>query len=360
MQDIDYMKLAIDLAKSTVNQTSPNPSVGAVVVKDNKIIGIGCHLFAGQHHAEIYALNMHPELTEGATLYVTLEPCSHYGKTPPCVNYIIERGIKRVVIAILDPNPLVNGNGLKKLIDAGIKVEVGVLEEAAKELNKKYFYHIINKMPYVTLKVGMSLDGKLATSTNESKWITSEIARTDAHIYRATHDAILVGVNTIIKDNPALTSHKIKDAKNPIRIILDTNLRTPLNSQILSDKISQNWIIVDKNISDAQAAPFLASKFVKIIKLDMSNLANILKELYKLGITSILIEGGNKIHTSFIEAKLFNQLVIYMAPKLIGGEKAPQFFAGNGFEKLADTLDLAIENFVHIDEDIKIIANKKG
>lgn len=358
MQDTNYMQLAIDLARSTVNQTAPNPSVGAVVVRDNKILGVGCHLFAGSHHAEVYALNMHPDLIKDATLYVTLEPCSHYGKTPPCVNAIIEKGIKKVVIATLDPNPLVNGNGRQKLLDAGIMVEVGLLEEDAKEINKKYFYHIAHQMPYVTLKAGMSLDGKLATTSGESKWITSDIARTDAHLYRATHDAILVGVNTVIADNPALTVHKLENAKNPIRIVLDHNLRTPLSSQILTDKKSPTWIIVDKNIIDEQVKPFIEYELVKIIKLDMSNLESVLKALYTLGVTSILIEGGNKIHTSFLQAKLFNQLVIYMAPKLIGGEQAPQFFAGNGFDKLAESLNLHIENISHIGDDIKVVANR--
>lgn len=359
MHDIHYMQLAIDLAKSVVNQTAPNPSVGAVLVKNGQIIGLGCHLFTGCPHAEIYALNMHPELTTGSTLYVTLEPCSHFGKTPPCVNTIIEKGVQRVVVATLDPNPLVNGRGAQLLRDAGISVEVGLCEQEAREYNKKYFYYIRNKMPYVTLKAGMSLDGKLATITNESKWITSATSRDDAHIYRSSHAAILVGVNTIITDNPALTSHRCINGKNPIRIVLDSNLRTPLHAQIIMDKISQTWIIVDKNVADEKISPYLVYELVKIIKLDMTDLNDILKELYVRGITSILVEGGNKIHTSFIESGLFNQLIIYMAPKLIGGEKAPHFFAGTGFGRLAETMNIEVENVTTIGEDVKIVANKK-
>lgn len=359
LQDIHYMQLAIDLAKSVVNQTAPNPSVGAVLVKNGQIIGLGCHLFSGCPHAETYALNMHPELTAGSTLFVTLEPCSHFGKTPPCVNAIIAKGIKRVVIAILDPNPLVNGRGVQKLLDAGISVEVGLLEQEARELNIKYVYYIRNNMPYVTLKAGMSLDGKLATVANESKWITGPLSRDDAHIYRSNHDAILVGVNTVIADDPALTSHRGINGKNPIRIILDTNLRMPLDAQVITDKLTPTWIIVDKNVAEEKVAPFEARELVKVIKLDMTDLNNMLKELYILGITSVLVEGGSRVHTSFIEARLFNQLIMYMAPKLIGGENAPHFFAGTGFEKLADAMNLAIESVTTLGEDIKIIANKR-
>lgn len=355
--DISYMQLALELAKSTVNQTAPNPAVGSVIVRDNKIVGLGCHLFAGSPHAETYALNMHPELAKDATLYVTLEPCSHYGKTPPCVNTIIERGIKKVVIATLDPNPLVNGNGFKKLLDAGIKVEVGILAAEAKNINAKYFYQIVHKMPYITLKAGMSLDGKLATSTNQSKWITSEEARTDAHIYRTTHDAILVGVNTVIHDNPSLTSHRLNNTKNPIRIILDQNLRTPLNSKIIIDKQAPTWLIVNPEITDGMIKPYLAHQQVKIIKLNTANLATMLKELYHLGITSILVEGGNQTHTLFMQNKLFNELVLYLAPKLIGGESSPHFFAGTGFSSLTDALQVKIIHTTKIGEDIKVTAH---
>ena len=353
------MQLAIELAKSVVNQTSPNPSVGAVLVKDGQIVGVGCHLFAGCNHAEIYALNMHPELAKGATLYVTLEPCSHFGKTPPCTDAIIEKCIKRVVIATLDPNSLVNGNGVKKLLAAGVEVEVGLLEQEAYELNKKYFYHIVNKMPYITLKAGMSLDGKLATANNESKWITSDLARDDAHIYRSSHDAIMVGVSTVLNDNPSLTTHRLKNSKNPIRVILDRELKTPLNSQITTDKLSETWIIVNEQVTAEKMKPYLENDLVKIIKLDTNNLSMLLQELYKLGITSILVEGGNKLHTSFMEAGLFNQLLIYMAPKLIGGDKAPHFFSGRGFEKLTDAMKVKIKSVETLGEDIKIIANKR-
>lgn len=359
MQDINYMQLALDLAQSVVNQTAPNPSVGAVVVKNGHVIGLGCHLFAGLAHAETYALNMHPELVKDSTLYVTLEPCSHFGKTSPCANAIIEKGLKRVVIATLDPNPLVNGRGVKMLADAGIQVEVGILEKAAQNLNKKYFYHIVNKMPYVTLKSGMSLDGKLATSTLESKWITGIESRIDTHSYRHDHMAIIVGVNTVIADNPALTTHHLPNGKNPIRIILDSNLRTPLSAEIITDRVSPTWIITNKDTSFEKIKPYLEHELVKVIQLDMTDLKCILKELYQLGITSILVEGGNLIHTSFIEAGIFNQLILYMAPKLIGGENAPHFFAGNGFDKLAMAMNLNIECVTTIGEDIKIIANRK-
>ena len=206
MKDTDYMSLAIELAKQTKGQTSPNPVVGAVVVKDNAVVGLGAHLKAGEPHAEVHAIRMAGDKAKNATIYVTLEPCSHHGRTPPCSNLIIESKIKRVVIASVDPNPLVAGSGIKRLQDAGIKVEVGLLRKQADELNEVFFHYISTKRPYITIKSATSLDGKIATSTGESKWITGEEARNDVHQYRHEHDAILVGVNTV---DPPSTNNEV-------------------------------------------------------------------------------------------------------------------------------------------------------
>lgn len=236
MDDLTFMQTALSLAKTIVEQTNPNPPVGAVIVKDGQTVGMGAHLKAGEAHAEVHALGMAGERTKGATLYVTLEPCSHFGRTPPCANLIIEKGVDRVVIATLDPNNKVTGKGVEKLRNSGIQVDVGILAKEAHTLNKQFFHYIRAQTPFVTLKSAMSLDGKIATVTGESRWITGEEARKDAHYYRHTHDAILVGVNTVLKDKPHLTTRLPLGGKNPIRIILDTHLHTPLEANVVTDR----------------------------------------------------------------------------------------------------------------------------
>lgn len=361
MDDLYYMNFAIQLAQATLGQTAMNPSVGAVVVKNNHILGIGAHLAAGSLHAEIYALNMAGINSHGATLYVTLEPCAHHGKTPPCIDAIIDSHIKRVVIAVVDPNPLVAGKGIAKLKQAGIEVVVGVLAAEALLLNQVFFHNIQSQVPFITLKCAMSLDAKLATVTNESKWITNEKSRADAHIYRHQHDAILVGVNTIIADNPALTTRLKGGGKHPIRIILDTSLRTPLTSQIIIDKEVQTWIVVGNKIDLAKIQQYKAYG-IKIIQMDsvVIQINELLPRLFQLGITSILVEGGNKVHTSFLNAKLFNQLILYISPLLIGGAGAPTFFAGAGFNRLKDALALDLFSVEKVADDLKIIAKPKN
>jgi diaminohydroxyphosphoribosylaminopyrimidine deaminase/5-amino-6-(5-phosphoribosylamino)uracil reductase len=365
--DLTYMQLALDLAKACSGQTSPNPTVGAVVVKDNVIVGQGAHLRAGGPHAEVFALNMAGEFAKDSTLYVTLEPCCHFGKTPPCVDMIIQCNVKRVVVATLDPNPLVAGSGITKLREAGLEVEVGVLQPEAQELNKVFFHYIQSKTPYITLKCGMSLDGKLATESNESKWITNETSRLDAHQLRHEHDAILVGVNTIIKDNPSLTTRLPHGGgKNPIRIILDTHLRTPKNSQVLMDNKAPTWLITGADTKLTQIHEYeqlntnttKASSKIRIIQVPIPSIeiAPLMKILAKESITSILIEGGSTVHSSFIKQKLVNQFVLYISPQLIGGEKAPSLFEGTGFFHLSDTFKLKFDKIENLSGDIKVTA----
>ena len=222
-----YMKIALDLARSAEGQTSPNPLVGAVCVKDGQIIGTGAHLKAGTPHAEVHALTMAGSEANGADLYVTLEPCAHTGKTAPCTDLLISKGIRRVFIASIDPFPSVNGKGIELLKAAGIEVITGILKEEAEQLNRAFFHFIKHGKPYVTLKAASTLDGRLSTQTGDSKWITSVASRTDVHHLRHTHDAILVGVQTVLHDNPFLTTRLPLGGKNPIRIILDRRLRTP-------------------------------------------------------------------------------------------------------------------------------------
>lgn len=357
MNDLDYMGLAINLAKATTGQTSPNPHVGAVLVKNHQIVGMGAHLKAGEPHAEVHAIRMAGDKAEGATLYVTLEPCSHFGKTPPCSNLVIEAGIKKVFVASLDPNPLVGGAGIKKMLAAGIEVEVGVMKDEAEALNKVFFHYINTGLPFVTLKTAISLDGKIATVAGESQWITSVESRKDVHQFRHTHDAILVGVNTVIKDNPSLTARLEGGAKNPIRVILDTRLRTPPESAVINDQQAQTIIVTGAEVDSTRVKQFSA-KGIEIIKLATPEIIipDMLKKLGERGISSVYVEGGAEVHGSFLKEKAFQQVITYIAPKLIGGKSAPAAFGGEGIAHLEDTVSLDIKDVKKIGQDIRIIA----
>ena len=357
MNNQDYMALAINLARATEGQTSPNPQVGAVLVKDGQIIGMGAHLKAGEPHAEVHAIRMAGEKVNGATLYVTLEPCSHFGKTPPCSNLVIESGIKKVFVASVDPNPLVGGAGVKKMMEAGIDVQVGLMEEEAKALNKVFFHYISTGLPYVTLKSATSLDGKIATVTGESKWITGEEARKDVHQFRHAHDAILVGVNTVIKDNPSLTTRLEAGGKNPIRVILDSRLSSPLESRIINDRAAKTIIVTGADVEPEKEKQFIELG-IEIIKLETVKIGinDMLKKLGDRGITSIYVEGGAEVHGSFLKEKAFQQVITYIAPKLIGGKNAPAAFGGEGIARLDDTVPLEIIDVKQIGQDIRIIA----
>ncbi|MFN8771137.1 MAG: bifunctional diaminohydroxyphosphoribosylaminopyrimidine deaminase/5-amino-6-(5-phosphoribosylamino)uracil reductase RibD [Neisseriaceae bacterium] len=359
MTDNEYMHLAIQIAKSTIGQTAPNPSVGAVIVKNGNILSFGAHLQAGSPHAEINAINIaSPNELEGSTLYVTLEPCCHTGKTNPCTEKIIKSKIKKVVIATLDKNPLVAGKGVAQLKNAGIDVITGIFENEASEINKMFFHYINTQMPYITLKAGLSLDGKFATSNGESKWITNEEARLDAHYYRHSHDAILVGINTIIHDNPSLTTRLPNGGKSPVRVVLDTKLRIDENATVITKNDSKTIIITGTNFNKDKLTKLKKYKHVELIHLTSTDiiLADALKILAKQDITSILVEGGQTIHNSFIQKKLFNELVMYIAPSLIGGEKSPAFFTGQGFSHLDDKIELTFTEITKLGSNLKIIA----
>ncbi|SFB15933.1 diaminohydroxyphosphoribosylaminopyrimidine deaminase [Lentibacillus halodurans] len=358
MSDKYYMQMALNLAKSVSGQTSPNPPVGSVVVKNGEMLGFGAHLKAGEAHAEVHALRMAGEKAKGATIYVTLEPCSHHGKTPPCADLIIEKGISRAVIAVTDPNEKVAGRGIEKLRSAGIQTELGVLEKEATAINRIFFHYTRTKMPYVTMKSAVSLDGKTATYSGDSKWITGEAARLDAHHYRHTHDAILVGVNTVIADNPSLTARIPNGGKNPLRIILDGDLRTPVDANVVNDQKADTWMLTGNNIEE-RMAPYKEKPGVSIIMLDSLDPETVLKYLGSKGIMSLFVEGGSAVNGSFLESGKINQLVQYMAPKLIGGKNAPTSIAGSGFKSISETVQLKITNVEMIDEDIKMTAEPR-
>lgn len=357
MNDQDYMALAINLASATEGQTSPNPQVGAVLVKNGQIIGMGAHLKAGEPHAEVHAITMAGDKAKDATLYVTLEPCSHFGKTPPCSNLVIESGIKKVFVASVDPNPLVGGAGVKKMLEAGLDVQVGLMEEEAKALNKVFFHYISTGLPYVTLKSATSLDGKIATVTGESKWITGEEARKDVHRFRHSHDAILVGVNTVIKDNPSLTTRLEAGGKNPVRVVLDNTLRTPLDSRIVNDRAAETIIVTGARAEPERIKQF-TERGTEVIKLETEKVEvhDMLNKLGDRGITSVYVEGGAEVHGSFLKEKAFQQVIAYIAPKLLGGKNAPASYGGAGIARIEDTVSLEIKDVKQIGQDIRIIA----
>lgn len=358
--DDKYMGTALELARSTSAQTAPNPPVGAVVVKDGEVIGFGAHLRAGEAHAEVIALDMAKERAKGATLYTTLEPCSHIGKTPPCASLLIEKEVRRVVIACEDPHDIVQGEGIRQLMAAGMEVEVGVLEAEVEKLYQPYFRAVRHRLPYVTVKAAMSLDGKIATSTGESKWITDEAARGDGHLYRHSHDAILVGGQTIFADDARLTT-RLREGKHPVRVILDTNLQTSVDAAVITDRQASTWIFTGKHVSEERVKQYERHPNVKIWVLSEGavDVKQVLAILMQNGMHSVLVEAGGKVQDAFLQADLIDQLIIYMAPIIIGGEKARTPFAGEGISQLASALRLEIEQIEMLGKQIKITAKRK-
>ncbi|KXH78333.1 bifunctional diaminohydroxyphosphoribosylaminopyrimidine deaminase/5-amino-6-(5-phosphoribosylamino)uracil reductase RibD [Sporosarcina sp. HYO08] len=355
-----YMKLALENARAMKGQTDPNPLVGSVIVNNNRIVGMGTHLKAGEPHAEIHAIRMAGKQANGGTIYVTLEPCSHFGRTGPCAKAIIEAGIQKVVIATLDPNPVVAGNGVKMLEEAGIEVIVGVLEEQSRKMNEVFNKFIVEQKPFITMKAGSTLDGKIATHTADSKWITSLEARNDVHVLRNENMAILVGVNTVIEDNPELTT-RIPNGRNPIRIILDSSLRIPLDAKVVTDGQAETWIFT-ANTYNEEAKKTLGERGVSIFHtsgirhVDPQDVIRMLGE--KL-VSSVLIEGGGSIHAAFLEQQLVDKVEIYIAPKLIGGAQAPTFLEGAGAALMRDAVELEDLHITPIGKDFKFTGYPK-
>jgi diaminohydroxyphosphoribosylaminopyrimidine deaminase / 5-amino-6-(5-phosphoribosylamino)uracil reductase len=350
------MNLSLNNAKAMKGQTDPNPLVGSVIVNHNRIVGVGTHLKAGEPHAEIHALRMAGDQAKGGTIYVTLEPCSHHGRTGPCAEAIVKAGIKKVVVATLDPNPLVAGNGIAILRNANIEVVVGVCEEESRKMNEVFNKFIVKKQPFITLKAATTLDGKISSSTWDSKWITSEEARKDVHHLRNENTGILVGVHTVIKDDPELTT-RIPNGRNPIRIILDSTLRIPLNSKVVTDQQAETWIFTSKKYSE-ETKQKLEQLGVKVFVTSGTNRVDLHDTLTILGehsVSSVLIEGGGEVNASFIAEKLVDKLVLYVAPKLIGGKQSPGFFAGTGIGRMADAIDLEQMDVQKIGKDFKFV-----
>jgi diaminohydroxyphosphoribosylaminopyrimidine deaminase/5-amino-6-(5-phosphoribosylamino)uracil reductase len=320
-----YMKEVIRFARKGMGCVSPNPLVGAIIVKNNKVLSKGYHKKYGSPHAEVDAIaKLNKTEIRNSTLYVNLEPCVHYGKTPPCADSIIQSGIKKVIIGNQDPNPIVNGKGIEKLKKAGIEVETGVMNESCLDLNKAYFKYITQKKPYVTIKIAQTLDGKISTLKGKSKWITSTSSRRYVHKMRMENDAILVGVNTVLIDDPELTVRMIREkGKKTKRIILDSTLRIKENIRLLKHTDPHNTIIVTTSRASAKKIRLLENKGVNLWILPSNsngqvNIGSLLKKITEEKICSLLIEGGNKIFTTFLKSRETDRIVIFISPKLFG------------------------------------------
>jgi len=352
-----YMRMALELAKKGEGRVSPNPMVGAVIVKDNKIIAKGYHKEYGKDHAEIDAFKNATEDVTGATMYVTLEPCSHYGKTPPCADEIVEKKISRVVIGSLDPNPLVSGNGIKKITDAGIEVTVGILDTECKILNEVFMNYILEEKPFVVMKSAMSLDGKIATYSGESKWISGEESRKNVHTLRNKLSAIMVGVETVIKDNPELTC-RAENGRNPIRIVVDSNLRIPIESKLVESARDTKTIVATTKRANKEKELLLKEKGVIVLITEEINtrvdLLDLMKKLGEMKIDSILLEGGGTLNFSALSQGIVDKVQVYIAPMIIGGEKSKTIVSGIGVEFLKDAFKLRDLKTSMVGQDILI------
>ena len=357
MDDIKFMRRALALAQMAEGDTSPNPMVGAVIVDgDGNIVGEGYHHKAGQPHAEINALAAAGDRAKDATVYVTLEPCSHYGRTGPCCEALIKAGVKRVVSAVTDPNPLVAGRGLNRLREAGIEVTEHVCEDEAKKLNEKFFFWITHKRPFVSLKYAMTLDGRLAAVGGDSKWITGEEARTYAHYLRKTHDAVLVGKNTVLQDNCELTTRMVK-GKNPIRIVLDSKAAIPLNANILNGA-AKTIVAVGENAPQYKVMAISRLPEVEVLQLPETDgyldLNVLMQQLAAMEITSVLVEGGSEVHGAFIDAGLTERVYAFIAPKIIGGKEAIGPVGGIGSNDMGKALKLCDVEYKQLGTDFLI------
>ena len=358
MTDQNYMLRAIQLAKQGEGWTNPNPMVGAVIVKNGRIIGKGYHKKCGELHAERNAIASLTESAEGATIYVTLEPCCHYGKTPPCTEAIIEQKIKRVVIGSRDPNPKVSGKGIKMLQEAGIEVIEDFMREECDRLNPVFFHYITTKTPYVVMKYAMTLDGKIATKTGASKWITGEAARAEVQHMRHRYMGIMAGIGTVLADDPMLNV-RVEGWKSPIRILCDSGLRIPLDGQIVKSAGKYRTIVAyaDSENTEAKRKRLHEMGVETICCPDENNqvdLKKLMKYLGEEGIDSILLEGGGTLNDSALKAGIVQEVQVFMAPKLFGGVGSKTPVEGIGVEFPSEAVELKYTEICQIGDDIRI------
>lgn len=362
----EYMRRALELARKGEGHTSPNPMVGCVVVKDGRIISEGYHEKYGEFHAERNALTRCTEDTTGADLYVTLEPCCHQGKTPPCTDIIIEKKIARVFVGSMDSNPLVAGKGVQILRDHGIYVETGILDAECRKLNEVFYHYIATKTPFVVMKYAMTLDGKIACATGDSKWVTGEIARTQVHRMRGRYRGIMVGIGTVLADDPMLNC-RVEGGVDPVRIICDSNLHIPTESQIVKTASD-----IETIVACSQEALESERKQEKIRRLREAgiqiigtegahgvNLVELMKKLGEQNIDSILLEGGGTLNASALEDGIVNKVYAYIAGKLIGGMDARSPVEGMGIDRMADAITLQNMEIEKLGDDFCIVGYVK-
>ena len=359
--DKKFMRLALRLARKGMGKTSPNPMVGAVVVKGETVLGQGYHPRAGQPHAEVLALRQAGRKSRGATLYLNLEPCDHYGKTPPCTQAILAARIKRVVAGMKDPNPLVSGKGITRLRRAGVQVQVGVLEKECRELNSAFGKFITTREPFVTLKAAATLDGKVATRSGDSRWISSEASRKYVHRLRQTMDAVMVGIGTVLKDDPLLTARLpgVKRSGQPLRVIVDSRLRIPLNSQVVRTASHYPTLVATTKKASPIKIKRLAGEKLEILVIENDargrvSLKGLMKELGRRGVVSVLLEGGSTLNASALKEGIVDRLLFFFSPKVIGGQRAPGIIGGEGILGIKEAVPAEIMKIRRIGQDLLI------
>ncbi len=353
--DHQYMAQALRLAKLGLYSTMPNPRVGCVIVKNNQVVGEGAHLKAGTPHAEIHALTQAGEQAAGATAYVTLEPCSHHGKTPPCAEALINAAVAKVIIAMEDPNPLVAGKGIAALQAAGIEVNSGLMQQQAQVLNPGFISRMVNRRPYVRSKIAASLDGKTALANGVSQWITGAAARKDVQHWRAQSCAILTGIGTILKDNPSLTIRDLPIERQPISVVVDSDLRIPLSAKILQNP---SVLIAFARDPDNKANA-LAERGVSLLSIPGDDghvcLNSLLSHLASNEVNEVMVEGGELLNGSLMRLKMIDELIIYYAPKLMGGD-SKNMFAFSSLQTMEDAVPINVTDIRMFGDDIRILA----
>lgn len=347
-----HMRIALELARRAEGRTRPNPAVGAVIVRDGCVVGEGCHPEAGQPHAEIFALRQAGERARGADLYVTLEPCSHQGKTGPCADAVVAAGIGRVFVGTRDPNPQVAGRGIECLRQAGIEVRVGILEPDCRRLIAPFAKHVTTGRPYVILKSAITLDGKIATSTGDSQWISNAASREHVHRLRDRVDAVMVGIGTVLGDDPRLTTRLPEGGRDACRVVVDSRLRIPEDAALLAPDSAAATIVATTEAAPAAKVARLRSRGVQVLQVAEKgghlDLAELMRLLGGSGIQSVLLEGGSGLNAAVLEAALVDRVMVFVAPMLIGGEGGKGIFAGHGVERLADAVcltDIRVSRF---------------
>jgi diaminohydroxyphosphoribosylaminopyrimidine deaminase / 5-amino-6-(5-phosphoribosylamino)uracil reductase len=354
------MRRALELAARADHATSPNPMVGAIVLdRSGEFAGEGYHARAGEPHAERLALERAGGRAQGGTLYVTLEPCSHAGRTPPCVDAVVAAGIARLVVAMEDPDHRVAGEGLKRLKETGIAVNLGVEEEAARRLNRFYIKHRTTGLPWVTARFGASLDGKIATAAGESRWITSEAARVESHRLRQQHDAILVGAGTVVADDPELTNRLPQATRQPLRVVLDSRLRIPAEAKVLAGLEIAPTLVMTTPRASEEAIADLRKTGVEVVKVAADqeqrvDVAEVLRLLGDRGLLSVLIEGGSEVNGAFFDVGLVDGVVAFLAPIIIGGQDAPGAVGGKGSQSLKSAFRLTNLEVGKVGDDIVV------